>query len=290
MSLSQSSIRFLGALILLMLIGVQVVEAREFPHKAEVVKIQELNYNIKRITFKPKTDDFEFTAGQYIFVKAPESYIDAFNKTHGTDHGEISRPYSFASSPSNKKTFDLIIKHYGPRRGRDVPPGVMSTFIHKHLKVGDVLDFSGARGRLYEPQEANRPIVMIAGSVGGSPFVGLSQYFFENQINEKRKIYLFLGVNSKRDLFLHDLFIGWTKKHKNFYYIPSLSRPAEGDKWTGETGYINLAFGRYFKEKLDADVYIAGSPIMRRETIKVLKAKGIPDGQIRTDPIKVGDE
>ena len=69
-----------------------------------------------------------------------------------------------------------------------------------------------------------------------------------------------------------------------------MARPAKGDKWTGETGYINLAFGRYFKEKLDAQAYIAGSPIMRRETIKVLKAKGITGDQIRTDPIKVGDE
>lgn len=88
-------------------------------------------------------------------------------------------------------------------------------------------------------------------------------------------------------MILHEQFTKWSETSKNFYYIPALSRPQEGDDWKGETGYINLAFERYFKGSLDADAYLAGSPIMVRESIKVLKAKGIKTERIHRDPIRV---
>ena len=69
--------------------------------------------------------------------------------------------------------------------------------------------------------------------------------------------------------------------------MSALSRPEESDQWTGETGYINLVLDKHFEAPLKADVYIAGSPIMLRETVKVLKAKGVPDDRIHHDPIKV---
>ncbi len=266
------------------------VSARDFPHRAEVIKIEDLNHNIRRVTLKPQSPEFKFAAGQYIYLRAPDAYIDAFNEKHKTDHGEISRPYSFASSPENRDTFALIIKHYGPPRGKEAPPGVVSTYVHKHLKIGDKVELSTPRGRLYTPDDSDRPIVLLAGGVGISPFVGLLTYFFENKVNEDREIYLFCGVRSRQDLVLDAHFKEWAKTKKNFHYIPALSHPAEGDAWKGKTGYINLVFDAHFPQKYDADAYIAGSPIMVRETIKVLKKKGIPTEQIHRDRIKVGED
>ena len=66
-----------------------------------------------------------------------------------------------------------------------------------------------------------------------------------------------------------------------------MSAPAERDQWQGETGYINLVLDRYFEKLPAADVYLAGAPIMVKETIKVLHAKGLPDERIHHDPIEV---
>jgi len=263
-------------------------ETREFPRKARVIKIEALNHNIKRFRLAPEdAKSFVFTPGQHIHVKVPDDYLADFNKRYKTTHEEVYRPYSFASSPNEQSYFDLIIKHYGTRPGTDFPPGVVSTYMHKHLEVGDEVVLGNPEGKLYAKDDSDRPIVILAGGVGVSPFVCLLHYWFENKVDERRKIYFFLGVRSKQDLILHDQFTKWSQEKKNFYYIPALSHAADGDEWKGETGYINKVFEGYFKEALDADAYIAGSPKMTRYAVESLESKGIDEENIHHDPIRV---
>ena len=51
---------------------------RRFPHRGKVTQIEDLNHNIKRIRFQPTTDDFAFTAGQFIRMLAPADYLAEF--------------------------------------------------------------------------------------------------------------------------------------------------------------------------------------------------------------------
>lgn len=265
-------------------------KTREFPRKAKVIKIEALNHNIKRFRLAPEDPkSFVFTPGQHIYVRAPDAYLASFNKQYKTSHEEVYRPYSFASNPSERSHFDLIIKHYGTPPGKDVPPGVVSTYLHKHLKEGDTVTLSQPTGKLYARDDSDRPIVILAGGVGVSPFVCLLNYWFESKLDARRKIYFFLGVRSKKDLVLHEQFTRWGKEKKNFCYVPALSHPADGDEWKGKTGYINKVFEGYFKESLDADAYIAGSPIMTRYAIESLESKGVDEERIHRDPIRVRD-
>lgn len=173
------------------------LRARDFPVQATVLKIEVLKHNVKRIKFKAKSEDFTFKPGQKIRLELPEDYLAEFNKRHKTSHEEVYRPYSFALNPSDRPSFDLIIKHYDTPRGKDVPAGVASTYVHKHPKVGDVVSFSNPGGRLYARNDSERPIVVLAGDVGIVPFVCLLGHWFENRINDRRKIYLFLGGRSR---------------------------------------------------------------------------------------------
>ena len=262
--------------------------AREFPQRAKVIKIEPLNHNIKRIRLRPENTSFSFQPGEHILLKSPDDYLAKFNQRYHTDHQEVYRPYSFASSPNQREYFDLIIKHYDtPTNKKELPPGVVSTYIHKHLKVGDVVTLSDPRGKLYTHNDSDRPIVVVAGGVGVSPFVCLLNYWFENKIDQQRKIYFFLGVRSKRDLILHEQFTKWDRTKDNFVYIPALSHPQDDDHWQGATGYINVVLDQYFKDTFDADVYLAGPPIMIKFTRQVLKTKGIKRERIHRDPIRV---
>ena len=264
------------------------LQARDFPNQAEVVKIEQLSHNVRRIRLKSRdASRFVFTPGQHVFLKPPQDYLAAFNERYKTSHKDVYRPYSFASSPDEHSRFDLIIKRYDAPSGKDVPPGVVSTYVHKHLKVGDTVTLSDPNGELYARNDSDRPIVVVAGGVGVAPFVCLMNYWFENKIDQQRKIYFFFGVRSMRDLILHDQFTLWDKTKKNFYYIPSLSDPQPGDGWEGEVGYINVTLDNYFKDSFDADVYLAGPPIMIRFTREVLKTKGITGDRVHQDPIQV---
>jgi Na+-transporting NADH:ubiquinone oxidoreductase subunit F len=257
-------------------------------HRAEVAEITALTHNVKRIRLKAANPGgFSFEPGQFVLLKLPQSYLDEFNGKYGTSHANVSRPYSLASSPSELPYFDLIIKHYPAPRGKDVPPGLASSYVHEVLAVGDAVEFTGPVGSLYQAGNSTDPLIVVAGGVGASPFVGLLKYWFEEGVDQKRKIYFFFGARSKRDLLLHGQFEQWASSKKNFTYVPALSAPAERDQWQGETGYINLVLDRYFEKLPAADVYLAGAPIMVRETIKVLHAKGLRDERIHHDPIEV---
>lgn len=59
----------------------------------------------------------------------------------------------------------------------------------------------------------------------------------------------------------------WAAKRKNFTYGPALSEPAPDDNWTGATGFVNVVLDKHFPG--------------------ALKAKGVPETQVRHDPIKV---
>ena len=254
--------------------------------QAEVVKVEVLNFNVKRVRLRASAPAFRFEPGQFVLLRLPDSYIAEFNGKYGTAHKAVSRPYSLASPPSETPFFDLIIKHYPAPPGKDVPPGLASTFVHTRVNKGDKLSFSEPMGSLYQPGASTDPIIVVAGGVGTSPFIGLVKHWLEQKINERRKIYFFFGVNSKEDFFLEKEFAAWAKE-KNFVYVPAVARPAPEDNWKGETGYINAVLDRHFEGPLRADAYLAGAPIMVSETIKVLTAKGVPAARIHHDPVKV---
>jgi Na+-transporting NADH:ubiquinone oxidoreductase subunit F len=254
--------------------------------EAQVVTVEDLNSDVKRIRLRASDAAFGFSPGQFVLLRLPSSYLAEFNSKYGTTHNVVSRPYSIASSPSEAPFFDLIIKHYPAPPGKDVPPGLVSTFVHKQLKPGDTLSFSEPMGSLYAPGDSSDPILVVAGGSGASPFIGLLKHWFEQKLNERRKIYFFWGVNSTKDFFLEEDLAAWAQQ-KNFVYVPAVARPAPEDNWQGETGYINVVLDRHFPGSLEADVFMAGAPIMVSETIKVLRAKGVPAERIHHDPVKV---
>lgn len=262
------------------------VLAFDFPHRARVVEITDLTHDVKRVRLVLlNPGGFVFKPGQFVFLKVPEDFVREWNTRYETAHGSIFRPYSFASPPSRLPEFDFIIKHFRAPRGKDVPPGVASTYVHTRLRSGDILHLSDPTGTLYLGQDSDRPILVVAGGSGAAPFVGLLEYWFEQGMDRTRKIHFFFGVRSRRDLLLHDRFSKWAAEKENFTYTPALSSPREGDDWRGETGYIQLSVQKLVEGPSEAEAYLAGPPIMVKMVTEVLRTKGISDSRIFFDQI-----
>lgn len=266
----------------------QSLSAQLFEHKAKVVAIENLTHDTKLIRCRlADSKKFQFAPGQYIFLKVPDDFVKEWNARYKTTHTEVMRPYSFASSSSKLPVFDLIIKLVSAPPGKDVPPGIATTYVFTRLKVGDVLDISQPFGELSLRKDTGRPIVIVAGGTGAAPFVSLLEYWFEKKFDRRNEIFFYFGVRAKKDLFYHEKFQAWAKKKKRFHYIPALSKPDANDNWTGETGFIQKIVDKYLKGPSDADAYLAGPPIMVTETVKVLTAKGITKDRIHYDEIEV---
>src|SRR5919106_976179 len=85
--------------------------ADDYPYRATVTEVEVLTHDTRRIRFRlSDAKGFAFTPGQYTFLKVADDYVREWNARYNTDHTEVARPYSFASSSSRLPFFDLMVK------------------------------------------------------------------------------------------------------------------------------------------------------------------------------------
>ena len=158
--------------------------------------------------------------------------------------------------------------------------GISTTYIHKHLKVGDLLAINGPYGNAFR-SEGSDNIVLIAGGSGMSPVKSILVDLAAKK--DKRKIRYFFGAKALRDLFLLDLMHELEKNLSCFTFIPALSEPMAGDNWPGEAGLITEVVDRHLVDIDGVEAYLCGSPLMIDACVDVLKAKGLPEEKIHFD-------
>lgn len=131
-------------------------------------------------------DDFNFVAGQYIWLMIPElKYPDPKGNT---------RMFSIASSPNKKGEIDIIF-----RIGES---GYRKTLVE--MAAGSELIFSGPYGLMRLPDDNLPQIVLIAGGVGIAPF--LSMIRFSNEVISNHKIMVIWANNSEEEaVYLDEL-------------------------------------------------------------------------------------
>ena len=122
-------------------------------HNLRISKINRLTSDAVEIFFlipENLKSEFEFIAGQYITICA------------SIDNEDIRRAYSLCSNPNSEEVAVGVKKVEG---------GLMSTFLTKNIKVGDVIDVMPPKGRfILENQE--KVIGICAGS-GITPILSM---------------------------------------------------------------------------------------------------------------------
>ena len=210
---------------------------------SRIVKVEELAPNVKNISLSVP-EDFEFTAGQYI------SFIIEI------DGKKIRRPYSIASSPSEKNHLDLCIKI--------IPEGIATPTIDKLNEDGEIL-ILGPLGE-FNIQNKNKNLVFISNSTGIGPFRSMIKDLLQN--NFKNKIILIAGYRNEEDVLYDNEFKELEKKHSKFTYKLALS-----SKNSRVQNILNES-----KEFIDlnADYYLCGLNDMISSVRVLLTKKSIP--------------
>ena len=119
-------------------------------------------------------DAVAFLPGQYANVSVP-----------GT---EQRRSYSF-SSPPGADTLSFLV--------RNIPPGVMSTYLREKAAPGTPVEFTGPAGSFYL-RDVKRPLLLLAGGTGLAPFLSMLGKIAET--GSQYPIHLVYGVTNDVDL------------------------------------------------------------------------------------------
>lgn len=228
-----------------------VIESREIRSSGElpvktlparVQKLARLAPDVMLVELKlPASERLQFLAGQYIDILLKDGRRRAF---------------SLANAPHDDNCLQLHVRH--------VPGGLFTEQVFTSLKERDILRLRGPHGSFFLREalgdEAEKPIVMVAGGTGFAPIKAMVEY----AIAEKtpRPIDIYWGGRRREDLYLLETAENWAKAHANIRFTPVLSDAPPDQSWAGRSGFVHLAAMVDFPDLSDHQVYVCGSPEM----------------------------
>ena len=199
------------------------------------------------VTFTLKTDrPVAFLPGQYVNLQVPGS--------------KQTRSYSFSSPPDQTELSFLI---------RDVPEGLMSTYMRSKAEPGDFMMFTGPYGSFYL-RPTVRPVLMLAGGTGLAPFLSMLLWLKDNPTAQP--ILLAYGVNTNDDLVELPALDALKAAMPNFDYFTVVVDKASGHP---RLGYVTDHLGPEQLHGGEVDVYVCGPPPMVEGVRRWMGAAGV---------------
>jgi CDP-4-dehydro-6-deoxyglucose reductase, E3 len=240
------------------------LHAREYA--ARVTAMQRVADDVMIVKLRVVGQPIRFYAGQYINI-----LLDL----PGAE-GE-KRSFSFATAPHVNDEIELQI--------RLIPGGKFTTHVFTSMKVGDTIRFEGPLGSFFLREDSTKPIIFVAGATGFAPVKSMIEHAFHKQV--KRRIVLYWGVRSLKDLYLPDLPKQWAAEHPNFSYVPVLSHPRPEDGWYGRTGLVHEAILEDFADLSGHQIYACGSVKMVEAAHPAFQAHGLSQDDCFSDAFKL---
>ncbi|WP_111656444.1 NADH:ubiquinone reductase (Na(+)-transporting) subunit F [Isoalcanivorax indicus] len=271
--------------------------------ECEVISNNNVATFIKELVLKlPEGEEVDFRAGGYVQLECPPydikfSDFDIPEKFRGDwerfkffdlrarNNEDVVRAYSMANYPDERGMLKFNIRIATPPPGaKDIPPGIMSTFVF-NLKPGDKITVFGPFGEFFA-KETDAEMVFVGGGAGMAP---MRSHIFDQlkRLNSKRKISFWYGARSMREAFYVDEYDKLAEENDNFKWHLALSDPQPEDNWTGLTGFIHqVLFDEYLKDHPapeDCEFYMCGPPMMNAAVIKMLEDLGVEKENILLD-------
>lgn len=179
-------------------------------------------------------DSLSFLPGQYVKVSVP-----------GT---EQSRAYSF-SSRLNDGRIDFLV--------RNIPGGVMSTYLSEQATPGDQLTIHGPSGAFYL-RDLNRPAMFLAGGTGLAPFLAMLDHLHDKG-DSTPPIRLLYGVTRDADMVEVGKLEEFAAALPNFTFDVCVADTAST---ADRKGFVTDHLGPEDFQGGDSDVYLCGPPPM----------------------------
>ncbi len=226
-------------------------------YPVRLTKIDEYSTTVRNFHFeflqKPR---FDFIPGQFVMVEVPKE-----------NEKPVRKPYSIASPPHFANKIELCIKL--------VEGGFVSTWFFG-LKVGDDIEVEGPLGvfRIKEPLPEH--LLFVATGTGIAPLRAQFEDLLEH--GYQKPITFVFGNRYENEIPFHDELLALAKKHSNFHYLPTISRPKN---WSGQTGYVQDLIKNKFPDSKGIHVYICGLVPMVNDLKATLEGLGYEKDAIR---------
>lgn len=225
----------------------QLCKAEQGSFQAEISDVRQLSASTIALSIKGEAlSSLAFLPGQYVNLQVPGS-------------GQ-SRAYSFSSLPKDGEVSFLI---------RNVPGGLMSSFLTSLAKAGDSMSLAGPLGSFYL-RPIQRPLLLLAGGTGLAPFTAMLEKIAE--VGSVHPLHLIYGVTNDFDLVELDRLQALAARIGNFTYSACVANP---DSEYPQKGYVTQHIEPAHLNNGDVDVYLCGPPPMVEAVSQYIREQGI---------------
>jgi benzoate/toluate 1,2-dioxygenase reductase subunit len=200
----------------------------DFP--ATIAAVEQLSASTIRFSVAlDNPEQLDFLPGQYVNVTVP-----------GTDQ---TRSYSFSSAPGAAQVSFVV---------RNVPNGLMSTWLTGQAAPGQPISFSGPYGSFYL-RPLQRPVLLLAGGTGIAPFLAMLDVLAAKGFTQPvRMVY---AVTNDHDLVGLEQLERIAAAHPQFEYVTTVAAESSSHP---RKGYATAHVGPDWMNGGDVDIYLCG--------------------------------
>jgi benzoate/toluate 1,2-dioxygenase reductase component len=214
---------------------------------AEIESVRPLSPSSIGFSLKLKDPDgMRYLPGQYVNVSVP-----------GTPE---TRSYSFSSMPRDGVVQFLV---------RNIPGGLMSSYLSERGKAGDVVTIAGPMGSFYL-RDVTRPVLFLAGGTGLAPFLAMLEEL--ERTTPTQPIHMVYGVTNDADLVEVSTLEAYAARIPGFTFTTVV---AAANSAHPQKGYVTHHLPEAALNGGDVDVYLCGPPPMVDAVRAYLKDKQI---------------
>ena len=225
----------------------QLCKTEQASFEAAISDVRQLSASTIALSIKGEAlSRLAFLPGQYVNLKVPGS--------------EQSRAYSFSSLQKDGEVSFLI---------RNVPGGLMSSFLTNLAKAGDSMSLAGPLGSFYL-RPIQRPLLLLAGGTGLAPFTAMLEKIAEQ--GSEHPLHLIYGVTNDFDLVELDRLQDFAARIPNFTFSACVANP---DSQYPQKGYVTQHIEPRHLNDGDVDLYLCGPPPMVEAVSQYVSEQGI---------------
>lgn len=229
---------------------------------ARIKSKQEIAKGTLMVTYDLLGKELDFKPGQFFII----TLIDPpFNDEKGA-----MRHFSIVNSPSEKGIVAMTTR---------VRPSAFKKSLQE-MPIGSEVEISdNGMGNFVLPEDFSKPIVMLAGGIGITPYMSMLKYIFKEGLPYQVTL-IYSNRDQESTAFLNEL----KRMSKNNHNLKLILTMTQDPNWEGEKRRINAQLIKNYINNVSLPLYyIAGPPAMV-ETIKSsLKETGVSNSNIKSE-------
>lgn len=224
-----------------------VCRTQQAAYEAAISGVRQLSPSTISLSIKGESlNKLAFLPGQYVNLQVPGS--------------TQTRAYSFSSLPRDGEVSFLI---------RNVPGGLMSSFLTSLAKEGDRMTLTGPLGSFYL-RDIKRPLLLLAGGTGLAPFTAMLEKIAAE--GSAHPLHLIYGVTHDADLVEMEKLADFAARIPNFTFTACV---ASDQSSYPKKGYVTQHIEPAHLHDGKVDIYLCGPPPMVEAVSGFIRERGI---------------